>query len=86
MNLSKDYPRYRKEKVLTIVGAFFVAPNTVSVLGRNHYPDRTRIYKSCFKSKNEIEKPQGLIWKTGARKTASIKQNKRPGSKSPVWW
>jgi len=29
--------------VLTIVGAFFVAPKTVSVLGRNHCPETARI-------------------------------------------
>jgi hypothetical protein len=51
---------YRKEKVLTIVGAFFVAPNKVSVLSRNHCPDRFRIYKSCFKSENETGNLQGF--------------------------
>jgi len=34
---------YRKEKVLTNVGAFFVAQNTVSVLSRNHCPLYTGI-------------------------------------------
>jgi hypothetical protein len=57
---------YRKEKVLTIVGAFFVAPNKVSVLSRNHCPESARItvrigqeYTSCVlnqKMKLEIFK------------------------------
>lgn len=59
---------YRKVKVLTIVGAFFVAPNTVSVLSRNHCPesenhcpDRSRIYMLCFKSEYETGNLQGVI-------------------------
>lgn len=77
---------YKKEKVLTIVGAFFVAHKTVSVLGRNHCPDKSRIYKSCFKSKNETGNLHGFIRKIGALRTASIKHNRRPGSKYTIWW
>lgn len=68
---------YRKEKVLTIVGAFFCAQRTLSVLSRNHRPESARIYLSCFKSKNEIEKLHGLIWKIVALRTALIKHNRR---------
>lgn len=45
-----------------------------------------RIRMSCFKSKNEIENLQGFILKKRALRTASIKQDKRPGSLYPVWW
>jgi len=59
---------YRKEKVLTIVGAFFVAPNTVSVLSRNHCPESARItvrlgqkYKSrVLNQKMKLEIFKGL--------------------------
>ncbi|MFO8233982.1 MAG: 6-bladed beta-propeller [Bacteroidales bacterium] len=68
---------YRKEKVLTIVGAFFCAQRTLSVLSRNHRPESARIYLSCFKSKNEIEQLQGLTWIIAALRTALIKHNRR---------
>jgi len=52
-----------KKKVLTNVGAFFVAGKAVSVLSRNNCPARSRIYKPCFKSKNETGNLQGFIEK-----------------------
>jgi len=45
-----------------------------------------RIMMFCFKSKNEIENLKGYIIKNQSIKCASVKQNKRPGSKHPVWW
>jgi hypothetical protein len=45
-----------------------------------------QIRKSCLKLKNEIENLHGFSWKTGALRTAPIKQDKCPGSEYPVWW
>jgi hypothetical protein len=82
---STTIPFYRKEKVPTIVGAFFCCPQydvrfgkeSLSGISRNHCPDRSRIYMSCFKSKNETGNLQGFYLKTGTLRTASIKNNRR---------
>ncbi len=91
-NPGRLHPRYfKKEKVLTVVGAFFVSPETVSALSKNQCPfcikhrgQHTPKWWLCFKSENEIEKPQGFIRKRDALKTTPIKKSRRPGSKCSV--
>lgn len=91
--LNHLYPK--KEKVLTVVGAFFVTTlERVSVLIRNHCPNyqkdfldaKTSADVLCLKSKHEIENLRGFYRKMGILHPSSIKQYRWPGSKCPVWW
>ena len=73
MNQGRLNPLYpKKEKVLTVVGAFFVATlERVSVFRRNHCPackvrfldGKTSADVLCLKSKHEIENLQGFTEK-----------------------
>jgi hypothetical protein len=55
-----------KEKVLTIVSAFFVGIKMLSVLSRNNRPESAKTNIMCFKTKTEIKNLQGFNCKAGA--------------------
>jgi len=67
----------RKEKVLTIVGAFFVAQNTVSVLIRNHCP----LYTGILQISVYVNVSRHLLLRITPSKGVSILRIRKSGLK-----
>jgi len=93
MNQGRLNPLYpKKEKVLTVVGAFFVTTlERVSVLSKNHCPackvlfldEESSAEMLCFKSKHEIRNLQGFYRRKSILYPALIKEDKSRGQNVP---